>query len=639
MRINLTDRLSKAQSGWAGLFGVTFILGQLYMLMEWGFLITRPSYLDVSPWSGKLLVLLFSAALMSALSLLGLGALVLAGRLVGLRRVPRLFFWLASLLPAGMLAVLALLLIDNFTYTLFAFGIATTPGAWRGLYAALFALLLAWADWEVLGVAAWLDQRRGEGQKRPWLWVGIATWVVLGLVVPLAAAGRQVTALEYTADSMSSRPHILWITGDGLSAEHMSLYGYQRDTTPNLRQLAESSLVAENFFVVADKTAGSLVSMFTGKHPLETRMLYPPDILIGADAYQHLPGILHAQGYRTIQYGFPYYVDAYYLNLLDGFDSTNGRALPSSPLYTGLKKALPSELAYFLYETSNRAADRLRHIFFIEKMQNPLETMLNPAANLTDQAKLDLFLSTLAEFDQPTFIHLHLLGTHGPVFRIDQKVFSRGQASADQGCWNTDFYDDAILGLDANIARVVQALEEQGLLENTLLIIGSDHATDFENRQRVPLMIRFPGGEITGRIQTNVSGLDIAPTILDYLDLPQPEWMRGRSLLAPGLEQGYIFGVGVGPLMQSDQGLWITGLQRSQPPFYQFGTINLIDCNRWYELDLDEPALTSGEVAGHTAPCPDEAVVSQAQAYALMLAYLREHGFAVESLEGLPGGD
>jgi arylsulfatase A-like enzyme len=363
--------------------------------------------------------------------------------------------------------------------------------------------------------------------------------------------------------------------------------------------------------------------------------MYMPDILVGAESYQHLPGILRAEGYYTVQYGFPYYVDAYKINMLDSFDMANGRARASSPLLSGLRQYLPGELAYFIYETANRAADRLRHIFFIEAMADPNDMVVAGAHNQSDDEKVETLLASLEEFDQPMFIHLHLLEAHGPVYSPEKKVFSRGLAFDDQGEWNRNFYDDAILEVDADIGRVVAALEEHGLLEDTLLIIGSDHAMGFEQRQRVPLLMRFPGAAISGRVEENVQGLDIAPTILDYLGLPKPAWMSGQSLLAETFETRYIIGAGVGPLAQNENRIWVIDPQRSKPPFYQFGTINVIDCNVWYELDLADQSLSSGEVSGHTAPCPAEEVLTPEEAFELMVASLRENGFEVAELEGM----
>ena len=633
MRTKIQQRLQHTPPKWAGLFLLTFILGHLYVLLEWVFTVTKASYLDMFPLLANLKVLLFGSALAAGLALLGLGALLLAGRLAGLRRWPRLFFWLGSLIPAVMLAALLLLLVDNFTYTLFSSGIATTRGAWRGLYTFLFVALLGWSNWDVLGAAAWLHRRFATGLQRPKLWIGLGAWLVLWIALPLALTEGQATVLDATQATPSSRPHILWITVDGLSASHLSLYGYVRDTTPALRALADSSLVVENAFPNADKTAGSLVSLFTGKSPLETRVMYKPDILVGEESYQHLPGILRAQGYYAIQYGFPYFVDAYKLNMLDSFDEANGRALSNSPLSAALQQYLPGELGYFAYETGDRLSSRLGHIFFIQEMPDPRHTVVSPARNQTDDEKVDALLSRLEQLDRPTFIHLHLLEAHGPLFTPEEKVFSRGLAFKEQGEWNSYFYDDAILEVDHDIGRVVAALEEHGLLDETLLIIGSDHAMAFDQLQRVPLLVRFPGGEMAGRMPENVQGLDVAPTILDYLGLPQPEWMAGQSLLSAALEERVIFGAGVGPLAQNENSIWVVDPQRSKAPFYQFGTISLIDCNAWYELDLVTGNVSRGEVTGHTAPCPEQAMLSSAEAFTRMVAYLKQNGFEVEALE------
>jgi arylsulfatase A-like enzyme len=70
--------------------------------------------------------------------------------------------------------------------------------------------------------------------------------------------------------------------------------------------------------------------------------------------------------------------------------------------------------------------------------------------------------------------------------------------------WDRDFYDDSILEFDMNVGRIVEALKQHGLWEDTLLIIGSDHAAEFNQRERIPLLMHFPGGKITGRIKANV---------------------------------------------------------------------------------------------------------------------------------------
>ncbi|HSQ17937.1 MAG TPA: sulfatase/phosphatase domain-containing protein, partial [Anaerolineales bacterium] len=177
---------------------------------------------------------------------------------------------------------------------------------------------------------------------------------------------------------------------------------------------------------------------------------------------------------------------------------------------------------------------------------------------------------------------------------------------------------------------------QHGLLENTLLVVGSDHATQSDQRQRIPLLIRFPGGEITGRIEANVQGIDIAPTILDYLELPQPDWMSGQSLLGGNISSRLIYGVGAGHLARSAEGRWQITPELRQPPFFQVGAVSVLDCQAWYELSLVKLSFTTGEAVGHSAPCPEESLITANQAYAYLIEYLKEHGYAVDSLEGIP---
>ena len=606
--------------------------------MEWIFYVTKSSFLDVFSIQDKLRVLFFTGLLAAGLGLLVLSILYIAGLMLGLRRWLGIFYSLLTLLPAGILGAALFLMIDNFTYTIFSFGVATSASVWRGLYALLFLALIAWSEWKLARLVARNKTNFLSKKIHLTATVGMGVWLIAGFGLAflfISGTGLQKGAIHYNNLKLSSSPHILWITGDGLSAEHLSLYGYERDTTPNLMEIAKSSLVAENAFSNAKNTAGALVSMFTGKDPLQTRVLFPPDILRGKDAYQHLPGILRSQGYFSIQYGYTYYVDAYTMNMLDAFDVANGRSLSGGPIQERLRKYLPEEMAFFVYEIGNRITDRLRHIFFIEAMQNPYEFVVGDAQLTDDDERVQAFIESLEGFQQPMFIHLHLMGTHGPRFQLKEQVFSLGKDPANQGEWEADFYDDAILEFDTTVGRIVEALKQHGLLENMLLIIGSDHAAYSIQRERIPLLIRFPGGEFTGRIEANVQGLDIAPTILSYLGLAQPDWMIGRSLLGGEVPQRYIFGVGAGHLERSAAGRWHINPERNQPPFYQVGAISVIDCQRWYELNLVRMWFISGDAVGHSASCSSSDTLTTQEAYDILLQHLRDYEFDVESLEGL----
>jgi hypothetical protein len=134
------------------------------------------------------------------------------------------------------------------------------------------------------------------------------------------------------------------------------------------------------------------------------------------DAYQHLPGILWAQGYYTVQMTIPHYGDAYTLNLLNGFDKANGREMAVSSVLMSISGYMPTDFSYFLYEIGNRLIDRLRHIFFIKTMTNPMDLVMNAPDEIVDQTKIDDTIKLIRKSNKPLFNSYTLMGTNGENF-------------------------------------------------------------------------------------------------------------------------------------------------------------------------------------------------------------------------------
>jgi arylsulfatase A-like enzyme len=246
-------------------------------------------------------------------------------------------------------------------------------------------------------------------------------------------------------------------------------------------------------------------------------------------------------------------------------------------------------------------------------------------------------LKLLNDAKQPVFIHVHLMGTHGPRYGPTEQVFSAGQEVSQQENWNVDFYDDEILRFDQWVGTTIKALDRNGLLEDTVVVIGSDHGKRWNSLQRIPLLIRFPNGEHAGVIKTNVQNLDIAPTILDYLGLAIPEWMEGESLFRLGENQRLIISatnIGVNQIYD-ETGRTELDTTKLGPPFYQFGTISVVKCQKWYRLYLrvKQGNFETGDVKGHTAPCKNDELLTNQEAFDLMVEHLKSNGFDVSSLK------
>lgn len=631
---SIPDNRRKLRS-WRYLFLMTVFVVYFYVLMEWLFFATKPSFMDVMGLGAKFEVLLITGLLLSIICFSFLIVLLGLSYVPRLSRIWRLFMYLGGLLPGICLAVISLLLVDNFTYTVFKFGVATTQGIFRGLYTLLFlAAFVLWYRWAIRQI----EKERQTSIKN----YSLIPQSVLGIsliVISLVLALPKLDLSDYVNNegeigAITGRPNILLLGSDGVNASNMSVYGYERDTTPNLRKFAKSSLLAENAFPNAAKTSGSITSILTGKLPTKTRVIYPPDILRNSDSYQHLPGILRSAGYRTIEISVSYYMDAYTINFRDGFDRVNERTLDQAGFHMFGQFAGFQDIGYFLSVLTERVTDRILHIFFIQEMSNPYQEVTNNDFKTSDPKKVREIISYFEQANQPLFVHVHLMDTHGDKFVLNHQVFSSGQTQ-DFG-WMNDFYDDAILEFDQYVGEIWSEFTKLGIMDNTIIIVYSDHAQQYKTDQSVPLIIHFPKGEFSGRIHNNVQNLDIAPTILDYLGLTIPKWMEGQSLLSGEPEPTRpIFSTGVSDAAvdEFESGFWKIDVDRVRPPFYQFGYLRVIVCQKWHYLNLRDFEWESGEIIGHSAPCDDEILPDSNLIQTEMLDRLRYDGFDVSTLQ------
>ena len=594
------------------LVGTIFSAG-FYGFMEWLFFVTKPSSLSILSnfEKARILFVTTGVAMLAALALLATLS------------IPALLFrkpftaWLVALAPAFFFTITALLLFDNFTYTVFKFGIVTTGGLWRIPYTLGVPLCLGWITVQV--------HKRISKRRKPASLFALA-WFVLSLAAVFSAAlAREVNAPIASADSFpetGNRPNIIIMGGDGLSAHYLSLYGYNRDTTPFLSSLARTSLLADNAFVNASSTTASTTTMLTGREPATVKVYRYPDILKGDDSFLHLPGILKRQGYHTIEIGTPYYVDAQKLNLLDGFDIVNNQSL-NQPVLNLLRAGLGNSPAtYFLWDLYGRISERLLHIFFIREMQDPLKEVNNPQAKVTDEQRVDQILAAIDQStpEQPVFVFTHLMDTHGPHFNSNQHVFSTGDGVEEE--WDKDRYQDAILSFDGSVKRVYDHLVETGQLNNTILVVYTDHGFQYTTQNRIPIVIHFPKLQHVGRRTQNIQVIDVAPTLLEYLNLPQPAWMTGRSFLN-----------GETPSDRRIISIVAGSPSKIKPPFYQIKIIQVVVCSQWYQLNVQENKFDSGTPRGHTNTCPTQALPRSEEIRQQMLDYLEKYGYDVSTLK------
>ena len=618
----------KVNYSWNAIFLLTYLSINIYIFFEWIFIITKPSFLSGIPFFQKAGVLFFTSSLLTLAAFVILSVIALPNFIAD-RKPKNILKSIGLLLPSIICASFVLLVIDNFTYTVFKFGIVSTKLT-RVMYLLIFVLLLIYSYLTFFRVAESISDFQLIQKRGKWILLGLPILTILILGISFGPFNRNESPKSIAAATKSSYPNIILITSDGLDAQHTSLYGYERNTTPNLKEFLEDSLFAENAFTNSGSTAGSLISIYTGKYPTTTRVLYPPDILKGEDSIEHLPGILQSLGYYTAEFSYPYYADAYNLNLNSGFDVANGRSAQDHPFTYFVNSFLETNRSYFLFEISNRILDRLGHIFFIKDMDDLSSLANNEAKAYYDKAKLELIYQLFAQTKQPLFIHLHWMGTHGSFYYPETREFSKFKDIENQEEWDLEFYDDTILDFDRGVGELISYLQSNNQYDNSLIIISTDHGQNYVTYKKIPLIIHFPHGVFAGRVVNNVQSMDISPTILDFLDIEQPGWMEGESIIGLRLGNRPIFGFGINRAIPEGKDLVAYNIF---PPFYQFGYISMVYCDMYFQLDLQPPNWSTKKIDGYSTNCQENSTISDEQAFGLMKAHLEANGFETSVLK------
>jgi len=344
-------------------------------------------------------------------------------------------------------------------------------------------------------------------------------------------------------------PNIIVITFDSLNAKNMSLYGYSRKTTPFFEELAKTSYVFQRAIACFPETESSTVSLFTSKYPWNHGVSsFPVPQKVQKES---ILSVLQQKGYQTIWvsdcrtgHANPLYnglwpgVDCYAVDRLPHFAGTIYHNLLSR------KQSVPYNL---LVSSCYLPVIHLWRVLTAKKSSQ--EPVFQEASKiLRKNARLPFFLYVRAVapegYDGCEWRDFR--GTfskkdeHIYISRLSKYVAVRGamQHLGHHIDVLRDYYDDDILFADSNLRSFINELKNEGLYDNSIIIVSSDHGESIEKElwghdslHNVPLLIHLPGQLEGHRVETPVSHIDIAPTILNLLGLPVPPFMEGESLM------------------------------------------------------------------------------------------------------------
>jgi len=270
-----------------------------------------------------------------------------------------------------------------------------------------------------------------------------------------------------------------------------------------VERLAAAGVVFRNAFCAAPTCSPSRSALLTGTWPHENGMIGLAHRGFRLKSYsRHLARVFGAAGYETVLCG-----------------------------------------------VQHEAPDRAE-IGYERHLDGPLDYFTNPdlVPGEWDRSNAGLVADFLAEpHDRPFFLSFGLLETHRPFADPDARCPDWMHHAPPPGIPDTastrrdmEGFVAALRGADQVIGRVLQALEQNALWEETVVLLTTDHGPPFpgmkcglrDSGTGVSLLLRVPGVADDGTvIQSLVSHLDIYPTVCDLLGVPVPAGTRGRSLI------------------------------------------------------------------------------------------------------------
>lgn len=363
------------------------------------------------------------------------------------------------------------------------------------------------------------------------------------------------------------RPNIILIVIDALRRDHLSCYGYHRQTSPTIDMLAREGVFFSNVVSQSSQSGPSMASLFTGLYPHHHGVQFyafnqsfhparpdsPPNL---SDKFSTLAEYFQKQGYTTW-------------------------GIMNNPW-------LKTEYGF---------AQGFEYYEFITTWEgNPVNRALDHA--LMQELK-----------DKPFFAYLHYMDVHAPYYSPNtfqglytefkgDHIFDTGYydlLSPEDLAYSVALYDEEISHVDSLIQGILEQLTENGILENTVLVVTSDHGDEFFEHQGMGhgislynelintfVILYNPAQLKAKKITQRARLIDLLPTLLDILGIEYPRQdIDGKSQL---------------PLIQGSEG----GEKEGKPVFSELGERKAILNGGWkyiyddflqteelYDLELD----------------------------------------------------
>lgn len=398
-----------------------------------------------------------------------------------------------------------------------------------------------------------------------------------GLLPMGLAAPSLIKMLSAMGSAQGQGQNVIVVVFDAFSALDISLYGFNRQTTPNIDRLAQRAVVYHNHFAGCNYTTSGTASLLTGTLPWTHRALRPKDVVAPPFVTRNLFGV------------FPdYYRIAYTHNgwaniLLEQVQADLNELVPWKKLFLDSYDSFVHALFVNDEDTASVAwtrnvdvkTDGYAYSLFLSHLYQALQDRKNPelqrlfprgipstgdvGSQFLLETATDWIGDRVARLPRPFLGYFHLLPPHGPYnttleffnhFRNDgfhppvkpDDVFSEG-VSYDLLLKRRTEYDEFVLYVDREFGRFYEGLQSAGLLDNTWVVLTSDHGEMFERGIsahstdslyqpviRIPLIVWEPGRQSRLDVTDHTSAVDVLPTLAQVTGHPVPSWTEGLVL-------------------------------------------------------------------------------------------------------------
>ncbi len=374
-----------------------------------------------------------------------------------------------------------------------------------------------------------------------------------------------ITALTLTVTishtSSGTKPNIILLAADALRPDHFSGFGYHRNTTPNIDSLIARGTTFHNVYTVVPRTFPAWVSILTSELPSTHGIGHMfPTAKARNRNFITLPSVLKEYGYHTAVVG-DFAADIFpRINL--GFDNVK---TPTFNMRVMIKQIILKNHLFILPFLTNRIGFALfPEIREFAEFANPQYVIddIKSEIHKSLRSKKPFFITSffsITHFPYPACYPYYKTFTNssynGPFKYSKNRVValdSKGHASECQPTTHEiahirALYDGCVYAFDEAVGNVIQYLKDKNLYDNTIIIILSDHGENLYEHEYgmghgehlrgkyslvIPCIFYGPGIQHAQHYDVR-SAIDIAPTILDILNINQPASFEGTSLYKP----------------------------------------------------------------------------------------------------------